>query len=84
MLFNLPGVMVHSRAGGRVMLDNLSKQIRECLRHAEYCAREAKTTSNADLRDDYLILERRWLFLARSYELTEGSNRDAIGELLDA
>jgi hypothetical protein len=64
------------------MLDNLSRQIRECLRHAEDCARKA-STSNAELRDDYLILERRWLFLARSYELTEGSNRNAIGELLD-
>ena len=58
-------------SGGVVVLDNLNQQIRECLDHAEDCARKAKTACNAELRDDYLTLERRWLFLARSYELTE-------------
>jgi hypothetical protein len=52
------------------VLDNHNQQIRECLDHAQDCARKAKTASNAELRDDYLILERRWLFLARSYELS--------------
>ena len=56
-------------SGGVVVLDNLNQQIRECLDHAEDCARKAET--NAELRDDYLTLERRWLFLAWSYELTE-------------
>ena len=58
-------------SGGVVVRDNLNQQIRECLDHAEDCARKAKTAGNAELRDDYLTLERRWLFLARSYELTD-------------
>ena len=58
------------------MRDNLNQQIRECLDHAEDCARKAETVCNAELRSDYLALERRWLFLARSYELTE---QDASG-----
>ena len=57
--------------GGVVVRDNLNQQIRECLDHAEDCARKAKIVCNAELRDDYLMLERRWLFLARSYELSE-------------
>jgi hypothetical protein len=48
------------------MLNKLPEQIRDCLQHAEYCAREAETASSAELRDDYLILERRWLSLAQS------------------
>ena len=28
--------------GGRVVLNNLSEHIRECLRHAEHCARQVK------------------------------------------
>jgi hypothetical protein len=57
--------------GGVAVLNILNQQIRECLDHAEDCARKAKTACSAELRDDYLMLERRWLFLARSYELTE-------------
>ena len=53
------------------MLNNLSEQIRECLRHAEDCARKAAAQSCPKLKEDFLQLERRWLFLARSYEFTE-------------
>jgi len=53
------------------MLNNLSYQIRECLRHAEDCARQAATQSCPKLKADFLDMERRWLFLARSYEFTE-------------
>jgi len=49
----------------------LSEQIRECLQHAENCARKAATEADPKLKDDFLTLERRWLFLARSYEFTE-------------
>jgi len=52
------------------MPNKISEQIHECLQHAEYCARKAKTSSSAELRDDYLTLERRWLFLAQTYGLT--------------
>ena len=53
------------------MLNNLSEQIRECLRHAEDCARQAAAQTCPNLKEDFLDMERRWLFLARSYEFTE-------------
>jgi len=53
------------------MLNNLSKQIRDCLQHAEDCARKAAAQSDAGLRDDFLRLEKRWLDLARSIEFGE-------------
>jgi hypothetical protein len=53
------------------MLNNLSEQIRECLQHAEDCARQAAGQNCPRLKADFLDMERRWLFLARSYELTE-------------
>lgn len=53
------------------MLNNLSEQIRECLRHAEDCARQAAAQTCPKLKEDFLDMERRWLFLARSYEFTE-------------
>jgi hypothetical protein len=59
------------RADGRVVLNNLSEQIRECLQHAEHCARQAAAQTNSKLKEDFLEMERRWLFLARSYEFTE-------------
>src|SRR6516225_8976379 len=59
------------RADGRVVLNNLSEQIRECLQHAEDCARKATAQSCPKLKQDFLDLERRWLYLARSYEFTE-------------
>ena len=53
------------------MLKNLSEEIRECYRHAEDCARKATTQLDPKLKQDFLDLERRWLFLARSYEFTQ-------------
>jgi hypothetical protein len=53
------------------MLENLSDQVRECLRHAEACARQAASQSDPRLRQDFLDMEASWLRLARSYELTE-------------
>ncbi len=53
------------------MLNNLSEQIRECLRHAEDCARQAAAQTCPKLKEDFLDMERRWLCLARSYEFTE-------------
>jgi hemerythrin-like domain-containing protein len=57
--------------GGRVVLRNLSEEIRECLQHAEDCARKAAAQSCPNLKQDFLDLEQRWLYLARSYEFTE-------------
>jgi hypothetical protein len=62
------------RAGGRVVLNNLSEQIRDCLQHAEDCARKAGAQTNPTLRDDFLRLEKRWLDLARSMEFAERLN----------
>ena len=53
------------------MLENLSDQVRNCLRRAEECARKAEPQSDPELRQDFLAMEARWLKLARSYELTE-------------
>jgi hemerythrin-like domain-containing protein len=56
---------------GRVVLNNLRKEIRECYRHAEDCALKAIAHADAQPKQDFLDLEQRWLFLARSYELSE-------------
>ena len=53
------------------MLNNLSKEIRECYRHAEDCALKATAHNDEQLKQDFLDLEQRWLFLARSYEFSE-------------
>jgi hypothetical protein len=53
------------------LLNNLSEHVRECLRHAEDCARQAATQTDGKMKEDFLDLERRWLSLARSYEFTE-------------
>jgi hypothetical protein len=60
------------RAVGRVVLNNLSEQIRECFQHAEDCARKAATLPDSSpFRQDFLNLEQRWLELARSIEFGE-------------
>ena len=54
------------------MLNYLSEQIRElCYRDAEDCARQAANQTDPKLKEDFLDTERRWLFLARSYEVTQ-------------
>jgi hypothetical protein len=53
------------------MLNDLSEQVRECLQHAEDCARRAAAQTDAKVKQDFLDLERRWLSLARSYEFCE-------------
>jgi hypothetical protein len=56
---------------GRVVLNNLNDQIRTCLQHAENCARQAAAQTDPKLKQDFWVLERRWLSLARSYEFTQ-------------
>src|SRR5215470_10904598 len=54
------------------MLNNLSDQIRECLEHAEDCARRAaEQPDGSRLKQDFLNLEKRWLDLSRSFQLGE-------------
>jgi 3-dehydroquinate dehydratase len=57
------------------MLQNLSEEIRECLRHAEECKRLSKIALTPSAIKDYLDMEQRWLNLARSYEFTERLSR---------
>jgi enoyl-CoA hydratase/carnithine racemase len=57
------------------MLQNLSEEIRECLRRAEECRRLYKTALSASVIQDYLEMEQRWLALARSYDFTERLSR---------
>jgi hypothetical protein len=54
-----------------VMLANLSVEVHECLRHARDCAERAKIEPSPALQRDYIDMERRWLKLARSYQLYE-------------
>jgi hypothetical protein len=54
----------------RVVLDNVSKQIRECLEHAMR-AKSRWVTERLFFRQDFLQLEKRWLELARSIEFGE-------------
>jgi predicted mannosyl-3-phosphoglycerate phosphatase (HAD superfamily) len=57
------------------MLQNLSEEIRECLRRAEECKRLSKNRSDPSAIKDYFQMERRWLALARSYEFSESLSR---------
>ena len=54
-----------------VMLENLSEEIRGCLRHAEECARKAEEASKSKLREEFLEMKRRWLRLAHSYQFAQ-------------
>jgi hypothetical protein len=53
------------------MLNNLSEQIRDCLRRAEDCAQKAAAHIDPQTKQDFLDLEQHWLFLARSYGFTK-------------
>jgi len=53
------------------MLQNLSEEIRDCLRRAEECRRLSKIALSAPAIQDYLDMEQRWLSLAHGYEFTE-------------
>ena len=54
------------------MLVQLSEQIGECYRHAEKATRRmANSATNPNTKADFLDVERRWLFLAHSYELSD-------------
>ena len=56
------------------MLNKLTEQIRECLEHADDCARKAAAqTDGSSLKQDFLNLERHWRSLAESIQLGERS-----------
>jgi hypothetical protein len=53
------------------MLQNLSKDIRECYLLAEQSRRLAEAALTPSAKKDFLDMERRWLSLAHSYEFAE-------------
>jgi hypothetical protein len=53
------------------MLRKLSNEIAECYRHANDCRRKADEAKIPTAKAELLEMERRWLFLAQSYEFTE-------------
>ncbi len=53
------------------MLERIAEEIAECHRHAAECREKAEATDDPDAKRDLLALERSWLFLAASYELSE-------------
>ena len=58
-----------------MMVENLSQEIRECLRYAEEHARQAEEASTPNSREDFLEMGRRWLRLARSYQFAQQRKR---------
>ena len=53
------------------MLSKVAEEIAECYRRAAECREQAEAAAEPDAKRDFLALERSWLFLARSYELSE-------------
>jgi hypothetical protein len=53
------------------MLQRLSEQITHCYQRASECRAKAADAVNGAASQEYYELERRWLMLARSYELSE-------------
>ena len=62
------------------LLDNLSEEIRGCLRYAEECARNAKEVSKPKLREHFLEMERRCCGLPTAINLPKSSK--ALGKLV--
>ena len=58
-----------------MMVENLSEEIRECLRYADEHARQAEEASRPNLREDFLEMGRRWLRLAHSYRFAQQRKR---------
>jgi PAS domain-containing protein/SAM-dependent methyltransferase len=61
------------------VLQQLSDQVRECLRRAADAKAQADAITDQALKNSYSELESSWLFLARSYMLTE-SLQDFVGQ----
>ena len=54
---------------GCAVSNNLIENIRDCYRRAEHCRRKAKEQRDTSVSIDFLGGERRWLLLARVFEL---------------
>jgi hypothetical protein len=59
------------KTGGRAMLRKVSERVADCYHRASECRAKANDAFNEAARQEYLDIERRWLMLARSYELSD-------------
>ena len=57
------------------MLNNISRQIKDCYDRAAQCEQRARQATGAEYRRDLLDAAKRWRVLARSYEFTEQLER---------
>jgi PAS domain S-box-containing protein len=55
----------------RALLQNLSEQIRHCHERAAEAREGAEASRDPEAKADFVTMERRWLLLARSFELGE-------------
>jgi hypothetical protein len=53
------------------MLQRTAKLVADCYQRAAESAQRARNAQNASDREFYLDMERRWMFLADSYEFTD-------------
>src|SRR5215475_22910 len=53
------------------MLQQLSEKVRACQQYALDAKRKADVTADPVSKADFLAMEKRWLSLAQSYQLTE-------------
>jgi hypothetical protein len=63
--------MCETASSSLTMLENLTDEIRVCLRHAEECARKAAEASRPNARENFLEMQRRWLRLAHRYQFAK-------------
>ena len=49
----------------------LTNRVQECYRKAAEARRKADAATAASIREDFLGLERRWLILAQTWELSQ-------------
>jgi hypothetical protein len=66
-----PSRLMKLGALGRVVLQKVSADVRECYQHADECRRWAEQAFTPKDRTDFLEMEARWLSLARNYEFAE-------------
>jgi hypothetical protein len=63
----------------RVVLQQLSKEIRECYHSAAECRRRAEEAFTPEDRQDFLDMEARYLSFAHNYEFAEQLSRFTRG-----
>lgn len=57
------------------MLQQLAENIRECLERATSARERANAKPDPERKSEHLDMERRWLYLAESYQFVEQHER---------